>query len=392
MINSKIRQNAKLRMNGKWSSALTVYALICAVMLTLSLALEFTAYLLNSYHIKTPDPSEWSAITLETLPNALLPFLISVPILMVTFLVYQPLKMGEASFYWHNANQKNPSVQCVLEQFRKGRYMRAVSAGFFVKVYEAVWALVCFLPALLIFPITYNYLEQKVKLSDTLVFTALFAAAFILFFIGLYAFFLAIQRYFLVPYLLAADENMSAAEALHVSKKIMAGKSTSALHFQLTFLGWFALCLFVLPLIYVLPYFRQARAEYACALLGVQTLPPERVQLTYQPQSAPQYRAPYPNYPNGYYPGQPQNPYGQPYRPNASYPPTYPGGYYGVQNPNQYYNGYYGAGYPNPYRPQQPIPPNAYRNPNAATPPPMQNTPTAQEGTQNKPPQPPEQN
>ena len=178
----------------------------------------------------------------------------------------------------------------------------------------------------------------------------------------------------------------------------------------------------------MIPYFKQARAEYACILLGVETAPPARTKIPFQQYANPQYGNPYLNYPYGYRGTQPQNPYmsnynipptpnayrngyyGTPNQPLAPYhngyygqspnmyppygtqaPNTYSGGYYyGAPYPNQYNNGYYGLGNPNPYvnhygasvppanspqgyycnsnpySPQPPAAPHPYRNPNAA--------------------------
>ena len=265
------------------------------------------------------------------------------------------------------------------------------------------------------------------KYSDVLIATCLIMISALLALVGAYAFLRVIQRYFLVPYLLTAHEDMSAGEAIRISKNTMAGKSTASLHFQLTFFGWFLLCFLILPFIYVIPYFKQARAEYACILFGVETAPPARTKIPFQQYANPQYGNPYLNYPYGYRGIQPQNPYMSNYNippaPNAyrngyygtpnqpptpyhsgycgqipnMYPPygtqapnTYSGGYYGTPYPNQYNNGYYGSGNPNPYvnhygasvppanspqgyygnsnpyNPQPPAAPHPYRNPNAA--------------------------
>ena len=425
---SKIRQNAKLRISGKWSSALTILALTSAVMLLLVIGLEFTAQLLTAYHVKFISITEWNSLTTSNVFQALLPFLIAVPVLLILILIYNPLQMGGTSFYWHNANGREVSAQSALTWFRKKRYGRAVSAMFFIRVYEVLWAILCFLPAILVYPLSYSYLMDTKKYSDVLIATCLIMISALLALVGAYAFLRVIQRYFLVPYLLTAHEDMSAGEAIRISKNTMACKSAASLHFQLTFFGWFLLCFLILPFIYVIPYFKQARAEYACILLGVETAPPARTKIPFQQYANPQYGNPYLNYPYGYRGTQPQNPYmsnynipptpnayrngyyGTPNQPPAPYhnsyygqnpnmyppygtqaPNTYSGGYYyGVPYPNQYNNGYYGSGNPNPYVnhygasvppanspqgyycnsnpycPQPPAAPHPYRNPNAA--------------------------
>ncbi len=424
---SKIRQNARLRMSGKWSTALTILALTSAVILLLTIGLEFTAQLLTAYHVKLISLTEWNSLTTGNILNALLPFLIAVPVLLILILIYNPFQMGETSFYWHNANGREASAQSALEWFHKKCYGRAVSAMFFVRVYEVLWAILCFLPAILVYPLAYSYLMDTKKYSDVLIATCLIMISALLALVGAYAFLRVIQRYFLVPYLLTAHEDMSAGEAIRISKTTMAGKSAASLHFQLTFFGWFLLCFLILPFIYVIPYFKQARAEYACILLGVETAPPARTKIPFQHYTNPQYGNPYLNYPYGYRGTQPQNPYmnnynipptpnayrngyyGTPNQPPAPYrngyygqnpnmyppygthtPNTYSGGYYGTLYPNQYNNGYYGSGNPNPYvnhhgasippanppqgyydnpspySPQPPVPPNPYQNPNAA--------------------------
>ena len=351
IMNSKIRHNSRLRMRGKWSSALTIFAVTTAVTLFLSLALEFTTYLLTTYKVQLISPFDWNTVTGDNILNALIPFFIAIPVLLIMIFIYNPLQMGEASFYWHNANNRDASAQCVLEWFHKKRYCRAVGAMFLVRVYEVLWGILCFLPTLLVYPLAYVYLKDTKQYSDVLMATCLMFMAMILLGVGLYAFLRVIQRYFLVPYLMASDENLKAGEALRASKAAMAGKSARVLHFQFTFLGWFFLCIFVLPLIYVIPYFRQACAEYARTLLGGEAEQPVDAQAPYQQNANPQFGGQYPNYSNGYNGVRPPYPYNNNY-PSAQNqnPNAYGNGYYGTQYPNPYSNGYYGAQNPNAYR------------------------------------------
>lgn len=65
-------------------------------------------------------------------------------------------------------------------------------------------------------------------------------------------------------------DNISASQAISLSKTMMFSHGQNALNFQLSFIGWYLLCFFILPIMYVIPYVNQSCAEYAHAVIDME--------------------------------------------------------------------------------------------------------------------------
>lgn len=69
-------------------------------------------------------------------------------------------------------------------------------------------------------------------------------------------------RFSVLPFVLADYPEMSASEALAKCKEITDGKKGDLFIFFVSFLGWFMLCIFVIPIVYVAPYYYASLANY----------------------------------------------------------------------------------------------------------------------------------
>lgn len=78
------------------------------------------------------------------------------------------------------------------------------------------------------------------------------------FLIGIFAFFIHIQKYSRAEFYLAAYRGLSPLDAIKLSKKHTEGKLLNTALFKIGFLPWLFLCIFGLPVLYVLPYYKQS--------------------------------------------------------------------------------------------------------------------------------------
>lgn len=62
-------------------------------------------------------------------------------------------------------------------------------------------------------------------------------------------------RYYLAPFLFVSDEEMDAAECIHMSSVISKRTVFDFIFLIFSFLGWIILSLFMMPIIFTLPYF-----------------------------------------------------------------------------------------------------------------------------------------
>lgn len=219
-----------------------------------------------------------------------------------------PLKVGGCRFFLENG-ERPAQFDTILFPFRSS-YMNIVKTMFLQDLIIALWSLLFIIPGV----------------------------------VKSYA-------YRLVPYILAEAPEIDAAEARRRSEEMMKGHKWEAFVFDLSFFGWYLLCVCtcgILAIFYVNPYVFAADAELYRAIKYINFggyVPP--MPGTQPPAGDPsaQYYAPYdgqqPQQPYGqqtYY--APQQPYGQQYGAPQD-PPRYP---YAQQNAGQYpYTGRYPA-------------------------------------------------
>ncbi|MBR4909780.1 MAG: DUF975 family protein [Clostridia bacterium] len=77
----------------------------------------------------------------------------------------------------------------------------------------------------------------------------------VMYILAIITFLLIMLKYYLAPFLMAANENMEPLEAMHLSKTISAGRKGDFLILVLSFIGYIIACAFVIPMIFIFPYF-----------------------------------------------------------------------------------------------------------------------------------------
>ncbi len=61
-------------------------------------------------------------------------------------------------------------------------------------------------------------------------------------------------NYYLLPYVFVINDNIDILEAIHLSSKASKYSTVSFLGLMISFAGWFLLCLFAIPAVFILPY------------------------------------------------------------------------------------------------------------------------------------------
>ena len=100
------------------------------------------------------------------------------------------------------------------------------------------------------------YLSQKSVSAKA--FIALFAGVSAAFLIGLFFYFLTVQRYSKAMFFLVCYENLGVLDAIKESVRKTQNKCGEILLFKLGFLPWFLLCIAVVPALFVIPYYKQS--------------------------------------------------------------------------------------------------------------------------------------
>lgn len=183
--------------------------------------------------------------------NAVLYILLS---LLYFFLLF-PTALGLLRFFRHLMWDKNDDIISVFYYFGNIElYKKAISSVFSLILRLFLIGLAVYLPSILLtilgMPQIYEFLGVTMPafirsiVETTSVFTVISTVIYLI---------LAV-RYYMTPFLLVADEEMDAGEALHMSKVISKRSSWDFVGLVLSLSFWILISLFIIPLPFTMPY------------------------------------------------------------------------------------------------------------------------------------------
>lgn len=178
---------------------------------------------------------------------------------------YSTVSVGEEAWYSGRMTRKKNCIKRFIYWFRPKNSFKAFrlkSALFFLKLF---WTLVFLLPSALIFSVV--LITAFSGGIETYFFLSLCAGAAVLLFIGLIFRFIMIQRYFLAEFIIAENPNNKVLQTIRQSKNLIDGQLFTVIKFKLTFLPFYLLCLFIVPIFFVYPHYKQSRSILAKSLM-----------------------------------------------------------------------------------------------------------------------------
>lgn len=143
-------------------------------------------------------------------------------------------------------------------------------------VFKTLWLLLCASPVMILLSTMENVFSSK--FFDPLIMFSYGAILLIVGVICAYAYTRAVQRYFLVPYLLVSNRSMKTWDIFVQSKEIMKAYAERTASMSFSFIKWLPLCLLVLPVMYIWPYYQQSRANTAKAIMDEEMLKMQQAQ------------------------------------------------------------------------------------------------------------------
>lgn len=275
-LRKKIKQDAKLFLQGRWAGAV-------ASVLFWMFGLCFVAFLemLADYLLALARLNGlFSDPLIQVYPSRLEihpAFWILCGLTALSFFFLCPLEMGRAAFYMDITAGGKKGAQALFLCFTSPRlYFRGLWFGLQLTVRRTLWGILFFLPTFALW-LVMEWIRRWN--SNPWVVFSLGAAALLVGILSgiLYLFF--IQRYALVAYqatkalpevsrtAVSADSSVpelpGCRKAFRLSRRIMKGRHTELFMAKLSFLPWFVFSLLALPALYVLPYYEMTLALYA---------------------------------------------------------------------------------------------------------------------------------
>ncbi len=234
IIKAQAREKLK---NGSWAKALIGLAVIMVMYLILDSLASLQYVFLESF--KFTETSEFITKVICGSIITLVAFLLS------------PVILGYIRML--SSDEKDYDMSDVLYYFSSfDRYTKSISF-----IFAFVFRMI--LPTILCFSLVIVYLSLKLFVFKDEMDNIVNDVILVLFIISavLWTFRYA-TRYFLSFYMMCNDKEKPLSYYFKTSKIIMKEHEKNVVKLFNSFLGWIALCITVLPLLYVLPYFTQS--------------------------------------------------------------------------------------------------------------------------------------
>jgi len=291
-LHKLVKQNGKRCLYNNWGKAIAI------VMLNVGISLFFTLLeLIVAMILGEPQVSMGVAdFNLATLPRTtLLSMAMSCILTMGYFLLHEPFELGVTRWYYGLSEGESPEVLEIFHCFSaKKLYFRSLVLQLHVWGRRLLWAIPFFaLPAAVfafsIWSLAYGHHYMDYDLSAIVGIIGLWMTVFLALLCGIF-YGISMQKYFLARYYVV-EQNCNPWEALKKSRHASKGKRGEIFRFKLSFLPWMLLNIFVVPALYVLPYYNISAVLYARVLMeqhyrSTQLVPVDAAQDTKEDESS----------------------------------------------------------------------------------------------------------
>lgn len=169
---------------------------------------------------------------------------------VAVLILLSPVYTGYIRFISECRDSNTGDIQNIFYYFAKGRYIDTVQINLLLLVKKGMWLVVCFLPAVAMIACAESIPQYKVVFQICAVWLGIGAVV---------AYFLISRRYIMTQYLYVADMKYKKENDLIKASIYMVKKNYSrVISLYLSYIIWGLFCFFVLPVVFVYPYFKHS--------------------------------------------------------------------------------------------------------------------------------------
>lgn len=191
-------------------------------------------------------------------------FSFSVLFLLILFGVYSSVRLGTKRYLFRKAVKKKPQARDLFFYFTPKNYFLSFFYSFKIAIIKLCLFLFCLFPSAVCFFMVERFSRQGVS---ALVCISLTVTAFCLLVNGAVFYSLFNSSLFLCDYYFIDGAYVSFRHLVSCSQRDMRGKNTLLTRMKMSFVGWFAFCLVLLPVPYVWGYYNQSLAVAAAEFM-----------------------------------------------------------------------------------------------------------------------------
>ncbi len=194
----------------------------------------------------------------------------------ILFLFICALKLGEQFMYFIKASGGKGRTGLLIHYFTFNGSFRALSLYARLTALKVVWLVYFLFPSAVCYGITY-YLYSSGSLSK-IVFYILIAGSSVLLSFCVFMWRITFSRYNAAPYYVCLNKDITPKEAIKKSIQFTDGVLRESVLLESSFFGWFLSCGFIIPLVYVIPYFKISKALFVVESLSFKAYPEIKTQ------------------------------------------------------------------------------------------------------------------
>ncbi len=231
-----IKSRARLSLKGKWTSAIAAVAVAFLCLLIESMFAQFLQYVF----FKNLEQA-FGYINLITL--------------CLDFFAFSPLYLGMLRWFWQITGGVDEPVSSFFYYYEnRTNFFRSI------KVALSLWWRLILVMAVALLPYVFikSYALSVLSLGEEflLIYTTLNIIAIVLAVLGVVLAIAFLTRFYLAIPILFCYENISVSNTFKLSVRLTKRKRTAAFSYLvLGFAGWLLLSIFIIPLIYTVPFF-----------------------------------------------------------------------------------------------------------------------------------------
>ncbi len=255
MNNAQIKKLATIRLGGNWGNCIAISTTMLSIGLLIILG-EVLLY--HTYEFMAPFSYSYFDY-LKTTPGAalliiriVLYYLLLVPEIGYSRTVYARLSTGEnfIGVRWSMRHQGFLS------------YVKTILIQTLSIIYQAI----LFIPLVFsIFVVTYYIERVKDHMSNTNLIMFMLSLLFSILLLFLFVFFKIKLK--LLPYIMTFRRDVKIIDAFLLSFRLMKGNTLRYVFFLVSFVKYFLLCVFIFPILVVLPYYNMSTSIFCQSLI-----------------------------------------------------------------------------------------------------------------------------
>lgn len=183
---------------------------------------------------------------------------------IATVFIISPIIIGLLRYFWHNIFDVNDNPIAVFYYFSsKSLYFNVIKLIFTLIFKSLPIGILLFLPTVFLWIISHNYIFDLINIakplwSANLSYIILFSRTFATVILIIY-----MLKFYIAPVLFVADENMDISEAMLMSSVISKKTTLDFIYLFFSFFGWVIISIFVIPMLYTIPYILTAYLVHA---------------------------------------------------------------------------------------------------------------------------------